>query len=162
MNFEMIKKFLFFCSVILFCGCGNKSNRELQHIELGEFQNQIKNDSVAYRIVCIIDGGCSLCIGDFVELNMNFLKKKDEYKCPLYYLVMTGDPVIFESNLMKFNQVVSGELFVDTTYSLMQANQLFKESRIEVFLIDKDNQVLVLGNPFIDKKVRCQYDNLLK
>lgn len=42
MNFEMIKKFLFFCSVILFCGCGNKSNRELQHIELGEFQNQIK------------------------------------------------------------------------------------------------------------------------
>ena len=73
MNFEMIKKFLFFCSVILFCGCGNKSNRELQHIELGEFQNQIKNDSVAYRIVCIIDGGCSLCIGDFVELNMNFL-----------------------------------------------------------------------------------------
>ena len=45
MNFEMIKKFLFFCSVILFCGCGNKSNRELQHIELGEFQNQIKNDS---------------------------------------------------------------------------------------------------------------------
>ena len=98
----------------------------------------------------------------FVELNMNFLKKKDEYKCPLYYLVMTGDPVIFESNLMKFNQVVSGELFVDTTYSLMQANQLFKESRIEVFLIDKDNQVLVSGNPFIDKKVRCQYDNLLK
>ncbi len=93
---------------------------------------------------------------------MNFLKKKDEYKCPLYYLVMTGDPVIFESNLMKFNQVVSGELFVDTTYSLMQANQLFKESRIEVFLIDKDNQVLVSGNPFIDKKVRCQYDNLLK
>jgi lipoprotein len=162
MNFEMIKKFFVFCGVILSCGCGNKSNRELQHIELGEFQNQIKNDSVAYRIVCIIDGGCSLCIGDFVELNMNFLKGKNEYKCPLYYFVMTGDPVIFKGNLMKFNQVVSGELFVDTTYSLMRTNQLFKESRIEVFLINKDNQIVVSGNPFIDKKVRCQYDNLLK
>ena len=70
--------------------------------------------------------------------------------------------MIFKSNLMKFDQVLSGKLFVDTTYSLMQTNQLFKQSRIEVFLINKENQIVISGNPFIDKKVCRQYDDLLK
>ena len=44
----------------------------------------------------------------------------------------------------------------------MQANQLFKESGIEVFLINKEDQIVISGNPFENTKVCHQYDDLLK
>jgi len=62
-----------------------KVKEEYKKLQLGEFASIISKDSNDLRLVSIIDGSCSMCIVDFLELNENLLKYKSKWKLPVHY-----------------------------------------------------------------------------
>ena len=93
-----------------------KVKEEYKQLQLGEFASIISKDSNDLRLVSIIDGSCSMCIVDFLELNENLLKYKSKWKLPVHYIVMTGDPLTFQVSMRKFNPELAGNIILDTNY----------------------------------------------
>ena len=104
-----------------------KVKEEYKQLQLGEFASIISKDSNDLRLVSIIDGSCSMCIVDFLELNENLLKYKSKWKLPVHYIVMTGDPLTFQVSMRKFNPELAGNIILDTNYMMLDSNFLFKD-----------------------------------
>ena len=139
-----------------------KVKEEYKQLQLGEFASIISKDSNDLRLVSIIDGSCSMCIVDFLELNENLLKYKSKWKLPVHYIVMTGDPLTFQVSMRKFNPELAGNIILDTNYMMLDSNFLFKKSNIDVLLIDQYDSIRISGNPFNDKDIYRQYKKYMK
>ena len=136
--------------------------QEYKQLRLGEFASIIKKDSNDLKFVSVVDGSCSICIVNFLELNENLLKYKKKWDLPVYYIVMTGDTLAFHVNLKKFNPELAGKIILDTNYRMFDSNFLFKQSNIDLFLIDNQNNIHASGNPFNDKNIYHQYTKEMK
>ena len=121
------------------------SNSKLDYIENKEF-----------KIVTRIDGDCSVCIDELLEWKKLVQEYANELNLSFHFYVTTNNFEIFKK-INKSTIRFPYPLIFDRLDDLRIKNNLKKDKRFNTFLLDRDNRVVLIGNPIRNKKIKQLY-----
>jgi len=120
---------------------------------LGEIENTIK-------IISIVDGACPKCITNqlnYTDSLFSSIIENEDVRLIFILNVFSEDSVYF----MRYTQPyisAKGIIFWDNNYNFEQENKLFSpDENLRTFMIDKDNKIVVYGNPVLNKDIIVKY-----
>ncbi len=155
--------FLFFILLIL-TNCKSSSDRqfiELYQNKLNfipqilplEAQSTLENNT--YKIVTIINGYCTSCLDEF-RLWYELKQKYEQIKnTPIIYYVCVEDIEIIKPWIKKYKLT---NTVIDKQQLYLKENNLYNyKSHLHTFLINNDNNIVLIGNPIYNPKVLNLY-----
>jgi len=105
------------------------------------------------KIVAIINLDCGLCIESLNGWE-EYLKNKDI----TFILIVGGNDFEFFKALKNNESQIFENIFHDKNNIFEMTNKIPRETRFKTFLIDKDNKILLIGNPLFNKNIDKLYE----
>jgi len=113
-----------------------------------------------YKIVSIVDGTCPACIkGQLNNIDSTFNKFNLHDKVQLVYIlnVSSSDSAYFMRNFQSYIKA-TGAVLWDNNFNFERENKLFTpDQSLPTFMVDKDNRIIIYGNPLMDPKLLAAY-----
>jgi len=113
------------------------------------------------KIFSLISGDCEKCIN-----NINLWKKIEQELNPrrnvkIYFVILTTDPEFFiERYLPMIN--TSSSILIDKEYNFLKINNFPPYNRFQTFLLNDNNEIVLIGDPFYNEKSLKLYVNTIK
>lgn len=122
--------------------------------------NLIKKD---LKIITHIYGSCGVCINNLNKWKNVLDTLKDFKNISLLFIVYT-DNIDYFKKLFYPEIKLNYPLIIDTLNFFYKSNKLYNYENIhyQTFLVDKDNKIILVGNPAISQKVRDLYLKTIK
>ena len=168
-------KFLFFliCVVYFSMGCTSKNNvvdiiQQMKSIPVilpdsvltlynGRDTNIIEYENTRLKLVLYVDSNtCNTCFIDKLYLWKDLFKFREEYneELSLYFLFESSSSALARISVSLREQELNYPVRIDTLFQFSKLNSHIPTSSVyHTFLLDKDNNVLIVGNPMTNKKV---------
>lgn len=108
------------------------------------------------KIITFIDGDCSVCVDELQEWK-KLLKKIDTAKVGFVCLINSNDKLITFERLDSLEIHLEHPYFYDERDSLRIKNAIPDDKLFQTFLVNEQNEVLLLGNPTRHKKMEALY-----
>jgi hypothetical protein len=169
-----------FLSLTLVCfisfSCKNKSSEKNEVEKYIEKNIQmpkdsillLKNDSVLsikkanlesdkIKIVSRINSQCHSCVHHLDQWKQELMKRFKDRSIQFVFYLYTDS---FELFKRKFYHRISGTypLLIDTTNAFIRDNNLPKmDQRFHTFLLNRKNEVILVGNPLLNSEIRELY-----
>lgn len=116
--------------------------------------------NVPYKIVVHIDGNCSVCINSILFWQKFSSKlKSHRISCEIILFIEVDYKDGFKETIDKLN--VNLPCLYDKEAKFKSANDLY-DPRFEAALLDKDNKVIIIGNPVLNETLGDLYFDTLK
>lgn len=112
-------------------------------------------------IISIIEVDCGTCL---LKLeSWRELIKQSEWlgKDDLILILLTSNPT-WSKKYYSVIMISELNLFIDSSYSIVKLNQIPGENRYRTFLLDENNRIVVLGEPFQNEKMLALYSRRFK
>jgi hypothetical protein len=109
------------------------------------------------KIVTSINGNCHICVYNLDKWKQELIKKLNSKKLHFIFYLHTDDYDLFKKSLY---YKISGDypLLIDTTNAFVSDNDLPKmDKRFHTFLINKNNEIILVGNPLQNIKIKNLY-----
>lgn len=109
------------------------------------------------KIVTSINGNCHICVYNLDKWKQELIKKINSKKLKFIFYLYTDDYGLFKESLY---YKISGDypLLIDTTNAFISDNDLPKmDNRFHTFLLNKNNEVILVGNPLQNIKIKNLY-----
>lgn len=164
-------------SVIMSCGSGNKEQRDIVSEWIGreivipaELGFQVGNipvdydfDAADFKIVTYVDSaGCTACrmkLNEWDEF-INELKGIDDVEINFVLIIGAKDKYKI-TDILKTNSF-DHPVIIDTEFDFSKFNKISEDVKLHTFLLDDDNNVVIVGNPINNPKIKELYYRLLK
>lgn len=112
------------------------------------------------KLVSIVDGTCPACIyGQLNNIDSTFNKFNLHDKVQLVYIlnVSSSDSAYFMRNFQSYIKA-TGAVLWDNNFNFERENKLFTpDQSLRTFMVDKDNRIIIYGNPLIEPKLLAAY-----
>lgn len=105
------------------------------------------------KIATIINLDCGLCIESLNRWE-EYVKNKDI----TFILIVGGNDFEFFKALKNNESQTFENIFHDKNNVFEMTNKIPRESRFRTFLIDKDNKILLIGNPLFNESIDKLYE----
>ena len=173
-----MKRCLFLINLVLICSCNseNKLKQDLAQLQsrkisisLDKMQHQINGrdtfmtdftDSQLKLVVYSDSSACSSCIINKMYLWDSFIKYAEKYKCRLkFYFIFSPKQADLEIVMrdLKANSF-DYPIFIDSEgIFAKETPHLPKNSQLHTFLLDKNNKIILVGNPLNNKKIESLF-----
>ncbi len=150
MRFNLL--FLLFAMFFL-CFCTNNNLSHDIKINTGKqikFPDSLVNllgdeQNTGLRIVSYINGNCPKCLFDLKK----WMEMKAKYQLKLIFVINTEDKVRLDYFIKKEDLQIS--YFLDSTNSFILSNELPSNPLLQTFLLDKNDKILLMGNPLYNR-----------
>ena len=114
------------------------------------------------KVITRINGDCYPCLTKLKDWS-KFISEinNDEHKIPLYFYIVTSDSSRYNEinrKEIKFDYPVIHDLNND----FLKKNKLLHNSYLQTMLLDKDNCILLIGNPLNGSKLHDLYKKIIK
>ncbi len=161
----MKKYFLFFIVLLSSCRHNNSLDEQLNNIMNKEifFDETISSSNEQFTVVHYIDSiGCIPCKlrpYDWIAFQKRIdsvYNKKVNIK-----FVSHLNAVKDLKKLMIAKEMINIELIPDTANRWLNSNQIGNNKLFYTLLLDSNNRVLIVGEPFLNDKMRTLYDNAI-
>ena len=109
------------------------------------------------KLVTRINGNCHICIYELDQWKQELIKKFGDKNVQFIFYLYTDNYKDFRNNLY---YKISGTypLLIDTTNAFIRDNDLPQmDKRFHTFLLNKQNEVLLVGNPLFSPKIKNLY-----
>lgn len=115
-----------------------------------------------YKILLYVDStGCSSCRLNLYEW-VNLIEEADSlFQNKLSFLFYFQPKSVEDYSLLFIRERFNYPIFVDTVNSINQLNDFPQSVEYHCFLLDKDNKVLLIGNPILNNKIWDLYKSLI-
>ena len=151
--------------LVLFGACSNQPEEENEEkIKIpdtlrcysGTFDKGFFENS-EYKIINYVGANCSSCIALFKLWQKKNVENEFFSKIPVIFIVYGDSFEIFE---YYFDELIDFPfpVLIDTTYSFVKENQVPDIEYLKTLLIDSNNSVELVGNPFEDKGIKKYYE----
>jgi len=180
MRYRLVIQFI----ILLLCfGCGQKFKRDhilLDHIKARVGRELLIPGSVEFyktdqdsdryklglctsniKIVSYIDGNCSACIQDLKKWELFVTRSFPDKKPQVIFYVYADDLSLFRHINEKYIHSIF-PMYLDPGNSFSRENKLSKEKMLQTFLVDKNNHVILVGNPLFSTKLKNLYINEIR
>lgn len=173
----MKKLFIFFLtSLFTFYNSNNKqatklvNNWKSKRIEL-PLDSIIFNDQNVvnkphekdFKILSLINGGCGSCIEDLTRWK-SFMRNIDTSMVGFIFLVYSEDGIISKQEFKNKDSLyikLNYPYYDDLNYELFSKNNFPKKRIFQTFLLNKKNEVQIIGNPLISSEISTLYKNTI-
>ena len=116
------------------------------------------NLSTDYKILCYVDStGCVHCKWKLIDWNQ-FMKYSDSisnHNVSFLFVVNNSDRKKLR-NLLR-EEMFDYPIYLDTADIVNKMNKFPKNEQLRTFLLDRDNKVVLLGNPVLSKSIESLY-----
>jgi hypothetical protein len=107
-----------------------------------------------YKILLYVDStGCTGCKLQLMEWNYLINEINSIHRNNLSFLFFLYPKNITELKLILHRNNFQYPVFIDTKDEINCLNKFAKQSKYQCFLLDRDNKVLVIGNPLQSNKI---------
>lgn len=126
-----------------------------------------KNDTVCnykIKLVSLVEEeGCTAClIKDLSERERTFMGKTDYKDVEFVYIFRTTKETSKRLYSKLCNYRIEGTVYLDTCNAFLKANPHIPENELfHTFVINNDGKVLMVGNPFKNKKMEALLDKVI-
>lgn len=182
-QFPIKKIMLYFLFGILWASC-NTQERSMGEKKAGSFNQlnlpeglksySLNPDSLIldslkltqhsnYKIYAFIDVSCPSCIADIDQWN-KIHKDFLSYNVPIILICYSKGNFEYLKYLFESNQIKSFPypIYLDMNHQLFEGNRYLKEKTSHyAILTDKNNNILIEGNPLFSTKVKNEYYKLI-
>lgn len=115
-----------------------------------------------YKILLYVDStGCTNCKLQLMEWNVLINEINSIQGNKLSFLFFLHPKDITELHLLLQKNDFRYPVFIDTKDEINDMNKFAKQSDFQCFLLDKDNKVLMIGNPVQNTKILELYKKLI-
>ncbi len=128
--------------------------KKYKKIELPNIQEDLQN-SKSLKIATYINGDCSVCISE-----LSIWKEwviKDSCSVQFLFFFHSTDSLRLDYIIKNYFNI-EYPLIYDKESKYLSINDIKKDDKMfQTFLLDKDNNVLLVGNPLLNKKLADLY-----
>jgi len=127
-----------------------KDNNVLPIEESNLYSNEMK-------IVTCINANCHICVYNLDKWKQELIKKINSKNLNYIFYLYTDNYDLFKKSLY---YKISGDypLLIDTTNAFVSDNNLPKmDKRFHTFLINKNNEIILVGNPLQNIRIKNLY-----
>jgi len=117
-----------------------------------------KNDllSSELKIVTYIDGNCHVCVSDLKEWH-KFISENSSFKELKFLFYVHADDFSVFKRLNEAYIHFPFLLFLDQTSSFFKINNLSDNKIMQTFLLDKEGNIVLVGNPLFSEELKSLY-----
>ncbi len=152
--------------LVLFQSCVDQEKKELaqqlqsllgKELKLPNYE--IKHHK-ALKIATFVDGGCAACIDDLIKWKNWVTQYKQDIEFLFFVYAFDKQAMSYiDSSKVKMDH----PLIFDPKKSFLIKNNLPPDKKMfQTFLLDKDNNVLLVGNPLFNNKLAELYKREIK
>lgn len=125
-------------------------DNSLQKRCLREFQSK-------FKIVTFIDASCSACLNNFSYWEA-FIDESKLKRCDCDFLVFVNIDKLewMDIRSLKFTY----PFIIDSTCQFVEKNCIY-DKRFQTFLVNEKNEVIVIGDPTVNKELGILYKDIL-
>jgi hypothetical protein len=106
------------------------------------------------KVVSYLNGGCGSCLFELLQWS-NFITEKNFTVIDFLFYVYTPN---IDQTIALVSQIgFVHDLIIDHGNVFFEINKLSPDKRFHTFLVDKDGNVLLIGNPTVDTEIRSLY-----
>lgn len=107
-----------------------------------------------FTIISIINGDCNICVESLQKWKDDFIDELDTGKVAYNFYISTEKTYNFMIAI--YPQInLDLPLILDTSEYFIRQNKLDKyDDRFRTFLLDKDNKIILTGNPIHNAKIK--------
>lgn len=168
------------CNLIYSCSFNSSKNKIASIIKKWEnkeiifppqlISNFEKQDSTftlmlnkQYKILHFIDStGCTPCKLTLFEWNQLLKEFPNKNKMAFIFIISTKDSVtIAKTNQWKHLHKFIYPIFYDIKNTFNDMNKFNDDPMFQTFLLDKNNKILLIGNPIYNAEIKTLYQNIL-
>lgn len=137
--------------------------QEVTCISMNKDTTCISPNSTPYKILVYIDSiGCTSCKLHLYKWNTLIDEVKNEMQDLVNFQFYVHPKNIQDIQTLLLRDSFKYPSHLDTTNQLDKLNNLPKNSRFQTFLLDKDNKVIVIGNPVNNLQIWSLYKQIIK
>lgn len=159
------KIYILILSCVLFISCGNSSLPSKNQQELSEIVNELMGKHIVfpkamyndraidsllkmdYKLVVYTDSvGCTECHLSLGEWSVKIREMKVINKNLSFVFIVNNSSELVIRSLLNKNRF-DYPVFIDHNNSFYKLNSLKKDHRFQVFLLDRENNILLIGDP---------------
>jgi hypothetical protein len=110
------------------------------------------------KIVSYINGNCDICISDLKKWQ-DYIDENYPYKeLTIIFYVHADDPHTFKyiNNTYIHSKF---PMFLDSNNYFFRNNKLSEDKILQTFLLDKEGNVILVGNPLFSEELKVLYKN---
>ncbi len=114
-----------------------------------------------FKIITLIYGDCEKCIKSINSWHdlENEIIQKEQLK--MYFVILTSNPDFFiERYLPEIG--ISSSILIDKSYNFLIKNNFPPYKRFHTFLLDRNNEIMLIGTPFYNDKSMQLYKNTIE
>lgn len=148
------------CFLLIGCRTSPKSDEPIGELKTAILDSLFRRDSSAYRLVLVFDGNCPSCFAELSYVYQGLKKDKKNFPYPVYSAFLSADTISYAVTIRRFGYLMIGEVLQDTGFYMIKQNLPYVRKGVMMFLIDRENRLMIVGNPFIHKDVMNQYRRL--
>jgi hypothetical protein len=111
------------------------------------------SDRKGNMIISVFDIGCSSCM-ETLDNWKKFITLMDKRHVKVAFII---PPELVEMYKRQKQLFAGLTLYFDKDYKFIETNQISPEKALQTFLIDKDNKIVILGNPVANAGIRDIY-----
>lgn len=131
--------------------------------QIGDTAVEYCFDAADFKIVTYVDStGCTACRMKLNEWDkfINEIKGIDDVEINFVLIIGTKDKYQV-TDILKINSF-DHPVIIDTEFGFSKLNKISEDVKLHTFLLDKDNNVVIVGNPINNPKMKELYYKLLK
>ena len=126
-----------------------------------EETNALNLKNNGHRIISMISGDCMACVESLNKWDSFIKKHNDHPNVNVYHIITVSDLRHFMKNIYsKINR--NATLHIDTSHYMFQYNNLPDNPSLHTFLVDKNNKILLVGNPIHSPALEELYIEMIK
>lgn len=139
---------------------GSKLELDSSLINLNKKDEEINLTSSRYKIICVGYCDCSPCVARLIDCE-NFLQSNKDFqkKIDVFFIVFSQKSEYFDYQLEHNN--FSFPVLYDSTFSFLIKNDLGNHDK-SVFLVNKKNEIVLVGSPFDNRVIEKYYKQSVK
>lgn len=134
--------------------------KDHQFYPSGDFYSSIKNK---FKIVSIFDAECGTCIINLNRMDSIFHRHDMGTGVELIFILNVSDSVYFKKLLSPLLKAKSVVLWDAKDHSFERTNNiLLPDNNLRTFMINRENRIILIGNPLFQKGMEQKYWDKLK
>lgn len=121
--------------------------------------NEISNAS--NKIIIIIDGSCDACISKLKWWN-KFISDVENFDVKFLIIIESDSGFSLFEWMMEQENIINYPVFLNDDYSFSRKNKIPSNNNFKTFLVDSNNKILLIGDPYNNKKMEELYLKIIK
>ncbi len=156
--------------LILLIGCGNASRNRYKKSVNYWLGKEIKlpycpkidySNPSGLKIVTRINGNCYPCLKQLSGWKSFINEVSKEYSVSFYIYIVVSDSSIYE-NINEQEIHFDYPIIYDIYNDFQKLNKINSDNNLNSMLLNSNNEVLLIGNPVINKKMEELYVNTIR